>query len=77
MAGSPGSRDAGLVVIPALLLGPPLCLPGFLQVLLQLIGFLGPTRRGGPSAPQKTQELEVTKVERSRKFQTKNEPVFI
>ena len=30
-----------------LLLGSSLCLAGFLQVLLQLIGLLGPARRGG------------------------------
>lgn len=30
-----------------LLLGSSLCLTGFLQVLLQLIGLLGPARRGG------------------------------
>lgn len=58
-AGEPMRLEAGWLAAQAhrvrglggdfqqLLLGPSLCLPGFLQVLLQLIGLLGPARRGG------------------------------
>lgn len=38
------------------MLGSPLCLSGFLQVLLQLVGLLGPARQGGAVTPAEGEE---------------------